>query len=318
MCAVLLLPVAPLLFAHSLLHAVSGAREQAFFQSFLAAQQQPDQSDHSRDRGDQQRKQCKEQQPCAPILHHAGGVFPIGIEHPHTLHGTAVHTPPECKQAVIGEAPGIGQYFPASQLKMLPCYARGKPLDRLGDHGLIAGDCIGLIHQLRIGVVAHEKPLPGRVGHAAGLVLFACDHAADHKRSAVDLQLHALQIGAAEQQPGEIFIQQNEILHQVFFTDIAAAQQAQRMEGEKVAADGDAGSVSGGPGARDTYLAHGTPGVLPKSFAAVRIQSGLVQLVEHGGTEGVNLFFAHRLIHRDEAGDLRKALLRLSAPPLRR
>ena len=200
---------------------------------------------------------------------------------------------------------------------MLPGDALGKALHGLGHHGLVAGDGAVLFGQLDIGVIAHEQALPGGVGHLTGRVLLALDHAADHKGPAVDLDAHPLQVRAAEEHPGQLLVEQDEILHQILLGNVAAAQQTQRMKGEEVAAHGDAEGVARAAVAGSPHLAHRAPGVLPKPVAAVGVERGRMELVQHAGPEGVYVLQAHRLVHRDEAGDLCKALLARPLPALR-
>ena len=313
MAAVFLFPAAALADADGLLRVRHELRHDIVLKLFLAAGKHPYQEHERRYYRECRADNCNKRQQCAPVLNAARRVLPVGIYNAHGLHRAAAELLCKLEHTPKLEAAAVFDYLAAPDGERLLRHTQREILDGVCHNKLIASYS-GVLDELRIAVVRHVQPAAGGVCGGAEFVLLALDHACDHVRHAVYLHAQSGDVRAAVEQPGQILIQQDAILHQVTLRDVAAADEPYRVKIEEFAADGDDRGLALAVVAADVHLAGAAPRIDEQRAVVVDVERRLVQLLGELRAEGGDLLKPDLLVHGDEAAYLRKLHVALAAP----
>ena len=114
----------------------------------------------------------------------------------------------------------------------------GIHIDRLGTVLLLSAFIFasrrGCICIFAKGIVRHEHQIAAHAGFLIKSLVRLPENTGYIMRGTPDLDLHADNIGRAEQSPCSLIIEQNPVMHQVIIRKIVAVQQFQRMKIEKI------------------------------------------------------------------------------------
>ena len=191
----------------------------------------------------------------------------------------------------------------------------GEVLDGVCQDIFVAVD-LQVFIQTAQALVGHEHAHLAGVGLPGGKIGLALDDARHHIGDAVDGQLLALQVGPAEQQPRELFVQQHPVLHQVVRVQIVPVQQADRVKVEIIAPHCDHRGLTLAVLALDVDRAVGAPAVHHQHGIAADVQRAFLQPGHGGRAEGRDLLEGHHLVHRQKARDLLEGHLAVALPAL--